>query len=119
MDQGNRTDTMYKISCDLCGQGVQFEPDALAFPQTSISIKNLWPGTSYRFVIYSENGVSGLDTKEPKSADIEVKTKHANPVLSKKVEVLEAKLAEREQDVMELKKIVKENRDMIRKLQTK
>ena len=89
MDEGNRTDTRYRVSCDTCGSWVAFNPGDKTFKQTSVTIENLYPETSYRFLVFSQNGVSDLFEEAPKFAEIRVVTTESNPVLSKRVEELE------------------------------
>ena len=89
MDKGNRTDTRYRVSCDTCGSWVTFNPGDETFQETSVTIENLYPETSYRFLVFSENGVSDLVEEEAKYAEIIVVTTESNPVLSKRVEELE------------------------------
>ena len=103
LDNGNRIDTEYRISCDSCGSSVTTNSGTLTFRDTFVTIKNLYPETSYRFVVYSQNGVSSVSKEEPKFAEITVVTKESNPVLSKRVEELE-------QELEGLKKIVNELR---------
>ena len=82
LDEGNRTDTRYRVSCDTCGSWVAFNPDTKTFSnrQTSVTIENLYPETSYRFLVFSQNGVSYLSEKEPEYAEIIVVTTESNPV---------------------------------------
>ena len=71
---------------------VAFNPATKTFRQTSVTIENLYPETSYRFLIFSQNGVSYLSEVEPEYTEIIVVTTESNPVLSKKVEELEHEL---------------------------
>jgi len=78
-DEGSRSDTVYRISCKNCGNNVRFNPDTETFLQTFIVVSNLSPGASYRFEVYSENGVSSVAREPPQAADIVVVTEPANP----------------------------------------
>jgi len=89
LDEGNRTDTRYRVSCDTCGSEVVFIPGNETFQQTSVTITNLNPETSYRFRVFSLNGVSDLVKEEPESAEIVVVTIENKPVHSNRVEELE------------------------------
>ena len=92
LDNGRRLDTSYRVSCETCGSWVAFNPATKTFRQTSVTIENLYPETSYRFLIFSQNGVSYLSEVEPEYTEIIVVTTESNPVLSKKVEELEHEL---------------------------
>ena len=89
LDEGNRTDTRYKVFCNTCGSLVVFNPGDETFQQTSVTIKNLYPETSYQFHVFSLNGVSGLVEEEPRYAEILAVTAENKPVLSSRVEELE------------------------------
>jgi len=79
-DEGSRQDTVYRLSCDVCGHNVAFSPSTPTFAQTFITISGLSPLTSYRFTVFAENGVSSLARgSPPKSADITVNTETNNP----------------------------------------
>jgi len=103
LDNGNRNDTRYRVSCDTCGSWVAFNPGTKTFQQTSVSIKNLYPETSYRFLVFSENGISDLVEEEPKFAEIRVVTTESHPVLSKRLEELELEDWKHERELEHLK----------------
>ena len=106
LDDGNRTDTRYRVSCDTCGSLVAFIPGEKTFEQTSITIKNLYPETSYQFHVFSLNGVSDLVEEEPKYAEILAVTTENKPVLSSRVEELELEVEDLKLDIEDLKRKV-------------
>ena len=106
MDEGDRTDTRYRVSCDTCGSWVAFNPGTETFGQTSVTIENLYPETSYRFVVFSQNGVSDLVEEEPKYAEIIVVTTEGNPVLTKRSQELEHELEDLKHKLEDLEKFV-------------
>jgi len=106
LDEGNRTDTRYRVSCDTCGSWVTFNPGDETFQETSVTIENLYPETSYRFLVFSENGVSDLVEEEAKYAEIIVVTTESNPVLSKRVKELEHEVEDWKQKVEDWKQKV-------------
>jgi Eph receptor B1 len=78
-DEGSRQDTVYRVSCDLCGSGVTYSPTTPTFPQTFVSISGLSPLTTYRFTVFAMNGVSSMARgNPPKNADITVNTETDN-----------------------------------------
>ena len=100
---------MYRVSCDTCGSWVEFDTGTEPFYQTSVSIKNLYPETSYRFLVFSLNDVSDLVEEEPEYAEIVVVTTESNPVLSERVKELEQELVDLKHELEDLKKFVKMN----------
>ena len=108
-DEGNRDDTMYRVSCETCGSWVEFDTGTEPFYQTSVSIKNLYPETSYQFLVFSLNGVSDIVEEEPEYSEIVVITTESNPVLSKRVKELEQELVDLKHELEELKKFIKLN----------
>ena len=106
LDKGNRTDTRYRVSCDTCGSLVAFIPGEKTFEQTSVTIKNLYPETSYQFHVFSLNGVSDLAEKEPGYAEILVVTTEDNHVHSSRVEELELEVEDLKLDIEDLKRKV-------------
>jgi len=107
LDNGNRSDTRYRVSCDTCGSWVAFNPGTETFQQTSVTIENLYPETSYRFLVFSQNGVSDLVEEEPQYAEIIVVTTESNPVLSKRVYELEHELEDLKHKQEDLENFVK------------
>ncbi|XP_075223132.1 eph receptor tyrosine kinase [Lycorma delicatula] len=71
---GGRTDTAYRIECDVCGLGVSYNPNLEVFNDTKITVSGLSPVTTYRFQIFSANGVSDLTNEQGQSVDITVTT---------------------------------------------
>ena len=69
-----------------------FNPDTEWTWEPSVTMENLYPETSYRVLIFSENGASSHSEEEPEYAEIIVETTESNPVLSKRVEELEREL---------------------------
>uniref|UniRef100_T1IPM1 Uncharacterized protein n=1 Tax=Strigamia maritima TaxID=126957 RepID=T1IPM1_STRMM len=70
---GGRTDTVYKVVCDACGPAVSYVPSQERFNETKVTIAGLNPVTTYRFLVYAENGVSEF-SKTNKYVDITVTT---------------------------------------------
>ncbi|XP_050422840.1 ephrin type-B receptor 1-B isoform X9 [Adelges cooleyi] len=76
---GGRSDTVYRVTCDLCGQSVMFMPNADAFNDTKITISGLSPVTTYKFHVWADNGVSNLTSSENRQfVDIAVTTEASN-----------------------------------------
>lgn len=61
---GGRNDTVYRVSCDYCPTTTNYVPAQDNFNDTKVVISGLNPMTSYRFLVYAENGVSGYDTSQ-------------------------------------------------------
>ncbi|XP_074602302.1 eph receptor tyrosine kinase isoform X2 [Brevipalpus obovatus] len=61
---GGRNDTVYRVECELCPSTVSYMPAQEAFNETKVTISGLNPLTTYRFVIYAENGVSGHELSQ-------------------------------------------------------
>ena len=47
-----------RVRCVACSSSVRFSPSTDTFPVTYVTVTGLAPLTSYRFEVYSENGVS-------------------------------------------------------------
>lgn len=58
--QGGRTDTVYRVECDSCGPSVLYSPNTELFNDTKVTISGLSPVTTYRFQVFSANGISDL-----------------------------------------------------------
>lgn len=71
---GGRTDTTYRIQCDVCGQAVTYSPPTESFDETKVTISGLSPVTTYRFQVFSLNGVSSVAGVEGEFVDITVTT---------------------------------------------
>jgi len=76
-DEGGRTDTVYRVECINCGPGVTYSPASQTISTTFIRVQGLEAQASYRFRIFSENGVSKVAREPPKSAEITVNTEHS------------------------------------------
>ena len=61
---GGRNDTVYRVQCDQCGPSVTYVPAQDNFNDTKVVISGLNPVTTYRFMVYAENGVSGYDSAQ-------------------------------------------------------
>ncbi|XP_059486386.1 ephrin type-A receptor 4-A isoform X2 [Neocloeon triangulifer] len=75
---GGRGDTVYRVVCDACGLGVSYNPSSETFNETRVTISGLNPVTTYRFQIFSENGVT-VQSGEKDYADIRVTTEASVP----------------------------------------
>ncbi|KAK7603916.1 hypothetical protein V9T40_004189 [Parthenolecanium corni] len=72
---GGRNDTVYRVTCDVCGTSVIYIPNTDKFNETKITVSGLSPVTAYKFTVYSENGVSNLTNGNgPEFIDITVTT---------------------------------------------
>ncbi|XP_026275487.2 ephrin type-A receptor 4-A isoform X4 [Frankliniella occidentalis] len=70
---GGRSDTMYRVACDTCGNSVSYIPNSDVFNDTKVTITGLNPVTQYRFKVFAENGVTEL-VGESDFVDITVTT---------------------------------------------
>lgn len=61
---GGRNDTTYRIECDVCDASVSFAPSRQALNETRVMVTGLSPATTYRFLVYAENGASGHDASQ-------------------------------------------------------
>ncbi|XP_066959562.1 ephrin type-B receptor 1 isoform X4 [Macrobrachium rosenbergii] len=76
LNDGGRTDTVYRVICDACGPHVTYNPQQMAersFNATQVTISGLNPVTTYRFQVFAENGVSD-QARDPQYVDISVTT---------------------------------------------
>ncbi|KAK8387010.1 hypothetical protein O3P69_017987 [Scylla paramamosain] len=76
LNEGGRTDTLYRVVCDACGSHVSYYPPQMAderFNATQVTISGLNPVTTYRFQVFAENGVS-KQAPEAQYLDITVTT---------------------------------------------
>ncbi|XP_071528674.1 ephrin type-A receptor 4-A isoform X4 [Panulirus ornatus] len=76
VNDGGRTDTLYRVICDACGGHVSYSPPQVAewsFNATQVTISGLNPVTTYRFQVFAENGVSDQG-RDPQYVDITVTT---------------------------------------------
>ncbi|RWS16488.1 ephrin type-B receptor 1-B-like protein [Dinothrombium tinctorium] len=61
---GGRNDTIYRVECDGCSS-VSYNPSQEhGLNETKITVSGLSPMTTYRFLVYAENGVSGHDPSQ-------------------------------------------------------
>lgn len=61
---GGRNDTVYRVECNQCPPTVSYLPAQDAFNETKVTITGLNPYTTYRFMVYAENGVSGHELSQ-------------------------------------------------------
>lgn len=61
---GGRNDTYYRIECESCSSSVIYVPSQEGFNETKVTISGLNPITTYHFLVYAENGVSGHDLSQ-------------------------------------------------------
>lgn len=71
---GGRTDITYRIQCDICGQAVTYSPPTESFDETKVTISGLSPVTTYKFQVYSVNGVSSVSGSDGEFVEITVTT---------------------------------------------
>ncbi|XP_054266066.1 ephrin type-B receptor 1-B-like isoform X1 [Macrosteles quadrilineatus] len=71
---GGRSDTVYRVECDACGPSVIYSPTTDIFNDTKITISGLSPVTTYRFQVFSANGVSDMTNEPGEYVDITVTT---------------------------------------------
>jgi len=71
---GGRGDTVYRVECDACGPSVIYSPSTDIFNDTKITISGLSPVTTYRFQVFSANGVSDMTNEPGEYVDITVTT---------------------------------------------
>lgn len=90
---GGRTDTMYHIVCDACGQAVTYVPAQERFNDTKVTISGLNPVTTYRFQVFSENGVSPFSGPS-QFMDVTVTTEASVPLMVANIRVTNVKSTE-------------------------
>ncbi|XP_066905252.1 ephrin type-B receptor 1-B isoform X3 [Halyomorpha halys] len=71
---GGRTDITYRIQCDICGQAVTYSPPTESFDETKVTISGLSPVTTYKFQVYSVNGVTSVSGSDGEFVEITVTT---------------------------------------------
>ncbi|XP_065221402.1 ephrin type-B receptor 1-B isoform X5 [Planococcus citri] len=79
---GGRNDTLYRVTCDVCGASVIYIPNTEKFNDTKITISGLSPLTAYKFLVFSENGVSNVSNSGPEFIDITVTTEASTSTAS-------------------------------------
>ena len=78
LDEGGRSDTQYKIECDVCSSQITFSPSAPS-SQTSVTLSNLQQGSTYTIRVLSINGVSNLSVDTNNYAEVSVSTGSGAP----------------------------------------
>ncbi|KAL1115801.1 hypothetical protein AAG570_006091 [Ranatra chinensis] len=71
---GGRSDTVYRVDCDACGPSVTYLPTSDTFNDTKVTISGLSPVTTYRFKVFSMNGVTDVAGSAGEFVDITVTT---------------------------------------------
>jgi len=72
---GNRDDLTYKLVCDNCDLTMVSSPQFYSnFSETKCILSGLSPSTSYRFLVYSMNGVSQLSGQAAQFSEISLQT---------------------------------------------
>lgn len=61
---GGRNDTLYRVDCIQCPPTASYLPAQEGFNETKVTITGLNPYTTYRFMVYAENGVSGHEVSQ-------------------------------------------------------
>ncbi|KAM6202176.1 ephrin type-A receptor 1 [Rhynchocyon petersi] len=92
-DLGGRQDIRYSVKCSQCpgaghdgglcqpcGGSVHFSPGANGLLQPAVRIDGLQPYANYTFEVVAQNGVSGLSTSGPASAELSMSMGHAEPL---------------------------------------
>ncbi|XP_037089592.1 ephrin type-A receptor 4-A-like [Pollicipes pollicipes] len=75
---GGRADTIYSVSCERCGASVTFSPAQTGLRGTRVHVSGLSPATSYRFRVYSRNGVSPVAAGEDEHQTIDLTTQSSD-----------------------------------------
>lgn len=78
LDEGGRSDTQYKIECDVCSNLITFSP-ASPSSQSSVTLSHLQQGTTYTIRVFSVNGVSNLSLENDNYAEVSVSTGSGAP----------------------------------------
>lgn len=61
---GGRNDTLYRVECEQCPSTTTYLPSSESLNETKVTIQGLNPSSTYRFIVYSENGVSGSELSQ-------------------------------------------------------
>ncbi|XP_042869303.1 ephrin type-B receptor 1-like isoform X4 [Penaeus japonicus] len=96
VNDGGRTDILYRVICDACSNQVSYNPPQVAeesFNTTQVTITGLYPVTTYRFQVFAENGVSDQG-RDPQYVDITVTTEASVPAMVSNVHVTSVKSTE-------------------------
>lgn len=77
-DEGGRSDTQYKVECDVCSLHIAFSPQ---FPsgQTNVTLSHLQQGSTYNIKIFAMNGVSNISLDTENYAEVSVSTGSGAP----------------------------------------
>jgi Eph receptor B1 len=78
LDEGGRSDTQYKVECDVCSSLITFSP-ASPSSQSSVTLSHLQQGTTYTIRVFSINGVSNLSLENDNYAEVSVSTGSGAP----------------------------------------
>lgn len=89
---GGRNDTSYRIVCDSCGSGVYYVPSQQGITDTKVTVNGLNPVTTYKFQVYSENGVSSFSVSQ--FVEITVTTEASVPSMVTNVRIVAVKSTE-------------------------
>lgn len=91
---GGRLDVAYRLKCDACSSGVQFQPAAENFNDTRLTISTLSPVTTYKFQVFSENGVSKISNRDSEFVEVTITTETSVTSSISKVRVISVKSTE-------------------------
>lgn len=69
-----RNDTVYRIECEACSSAVSFHSSYKNINNTKVVVSNLSPSTTYRFLVYAENGASQIAGDSGQFVDITITT---------------------------------------------
>ncbi|RWS29960.1 ephrin type-A receptor 4-like protein, partial [Leptotrombidium deliense] len=61
---GGRNDTLYRVECEGCPSSVAYVPSQDAITETRVTISGLSSLSTFTFLVYAENGVSGHDPSQ-------------------------------------------------------
>ena len=78
LDEGGRSDTQYKVECDVCSSLVTLSP-ASPSSQSSVTLSHLQPGSTYTIRVFAVNGVSNLSLDTDNYAEVSVSTGSGAP----------------------------------------
>ena len=78
LDEGGRSDTQYKVECDVCSSLITFSP-ASPSSQSSVTLSHLQQGSTYTIRVFAINGVSNLSLENDNYAEVSVSTGSGAP----------------------------------------
>ncbi|GAB6031351.1 hypothetical protein CHUAL_009137 [Chamberlinius hualienensis] len=90
---GGRSDIIYNVVCDACGQTVTYVPSQTNINDTKVTISGLNPVTTYLFQVFAENGVSAF-YGPGQFVDVTVTTEASVPLMVANVQVKSVKSTE-------------------------